>query len=337
MRSAPIARIAAASLTLWLVWCMSSPATRLDASPAPDPLRLALKGVDVYYRPGDADLARQAAETVQYACGRITMEFGIHFSEPVKVFIVRGHEEFLEHCGGRMPEWAMAAALSAGNGIVVNASLAKPATANDLHLVMIHEVVHLALGHLERNRAYGLPVWFHEGLALRLSGQSLLRGSRRVYRLAAAQSTLIAFDDLEAGFPEDASQADLAYLQSEAFVSHIARIHSSDSLKWILDRYRGGDSFDKAFEESLGETRSALERRWAKGLRKRFPWLRTFWELTSLFTVLAVGTIVAFIVVRLRARRLHRKWDEEERLWTVVTHEEDDEEFDEEQDGDLWP
>ena len=332
MHPALFTRIVALFLIVGLI---SLPPSVLDARPEETPLHLIIKNVDVHYRSGDAGLAKQAAKTVDHACGRISEELGIHFNEPVKVFIVHGHEAFLKRCGGRMPEWAMAAALSAENGIVVDASPATPGTANDLHLVMIHETVHLALGTLERGRTDRLPLWFHEGLALRLSRQSLLRGSRRSYRLAAAQGTLLDFDDLETSFPEDPAQARLAYLQSEAFLAHVANARSHDAPKWILERYRNGDSFDAAFENVMGATRSDFERRWAKSLRKRFPWLHTFWELTSLFTLMAVGTIVVFIVVRLRARRQRRQWAEEERLWTVVTYE-DGQEPDEEPDTDLW-
>jgi len=328
-------RLLSLLVPLCLVFCPSSPAVAKGersraADEAPARLHLVLKLAVVSYGPGDAGLARLAGLAVQDAAQRITKELGIAFSERVSVALVRGREEFLAQCGGRMPEWAMAAALPRKRRIVVDAARVTPATANDMRLVVAHEMVHLALGQLEKGRKDRIPRWFHEGVAVWLSGQMPVRGSRGAFRSAAAQGALIPFDHLERRFPKDPYAADLAYVQSEAFIAHIAGARSPEALRWVLARYRNGQSFDKAFEGALGISRPDMEARWAKGLRKRFPWIRVLWETVPLFGLVALLALLAFVLVRRRARRQHRIWDEEERMWTVAVAGDDEDEDDDE-------
>jgi len=324
----------APAIVLALLLIIGLAPTRIaEAAPSRDSdrnkRRFSLSGVEVAYHPGDAGLARQAGLAVRQACIAITTELGISFVRPVTVFLVRGRAEFLESCGGRMPPWALAAALPDRGAMVVDAALVTPATANDMRLVIAHETVHLALAQDEEGRPDRLPRWFHEGVATWLSGTRHVRENRSAFTLAAAQGALLSFDDLERGFPRDRSEADLAYLQSEAFVAHIVGTRSPEALRWILDRYRAGESFNEAFRGALGMSRKTMEARWARSFRKRFPWLKVVWELTTLFGVLAVVTIFIFFIIRWRARRQHRQWKEEEEMWTVVDGDEEEPEPDE--------
>ena len=216
-----------------------------------------------------------------------------------------------------MRQWAMAAALRGRNAIVVDATRVAPATSNDLSLTLFHETVHLALFQLERDRRHPLPIWFHEGVAQWLSGQTHLHTNRLAFIVAAAEGQLIPFDKLETRFPAERDAASLAYLQSEDFIGHIIHTRSREALRWILDEYRQGVPFDYAFEKALGISRRKMEKDWAGAYRRGHSWLRVLWEVSTLTGVMAILTILAYIAVRLRARRLHREWEREE-AWTVV-------------------
>ena len=289
-------------------------------------LTLSLGSVRVDYLPGDARLARQAADAVEKACGRIARELGAPCPRPIRVGVVRGRDGLNRHAGRHMRGWVLAAAFPDRDTIVVDARRATPVTANDMRLVIAHETVHLALARTEEGREDRLPLWFHEGVATWFSGQRYVHLSRRTFDLAAAQGALIPLDDLAQRFPDDATEAALAYLESEAFIVHIVATYPPEALRWVLDRYRQGEAFETAFRNALGVSRAALENRWAHSLRKRFPWMRLLWEATTLFGVLAIVTILIYLIVRRRGRRQHRLWEEEERLWTVVTAEDKDDE-----------
>lgn len=284
-------------------------------------LELSSGRVEAEYHAGDAGLARRSAAAVEFACERIAADLGVRFEGPVRVSVVRGQEEFDRACAREMPAWALAAALPGRGRIVVNAVGVTPATGNDLNLTIFHETVHLALSTLERGRAESLPLWFHEGVATWLSGQSHVRVDRSAFALAANQGALIPLDRLTRAFPQGREAASLAYQQSAAFVAHLAETRSPESLRWILDRYREGESFEAAFRTALGMSRSEAETRWRESYRRRFPWLRTLWQITSLMGVMAIATVLTYVIVRRRARRQHRAWEREE-AWTAVLDEE---------------
>ena len=293
----------------------------LPARCASEMLRLDLGPVQVDYHPGDNRIARDAAAGVRHSAEAISGSLGISFSRPVAVALARGRDEFNRLCGGPMPAWALAAAIPERQGIVVDVANVTPATANDMGLAIFHEMAHLALGRAEAGRKEPLPRWFHEGVATWLSAQRHVRGDRSVFDLAAAGGKLIPLDRISTEFPQDAKQADLAYLESEEFVACLMRTCSPESLRWVLDRYRGGEPFEEAFRNALGESRREMEAAWAESLRSRIPWLRTLWRSLPFYGVLAILTILVYIAVRWRGWRQRRQWDEEERAWRAVLRE----------------
>ena len=292
-----------------LLW----PADAHSADTARKTLRLGTGSIEVAYHPGDIRLARHAGEAAQYGSERIARWLGIALETPVAVFLARGREEFNRMCGASMQPWALAAASRRKRCIVVDAALVVPASANDMGLAIIHEITHLALFQVEENQP--LPLWFHEGVATWLSQRRHVLTDRRDFNLAAAQGALIPLERLERTFPDTQSEAALAYLQSEAFVGHLVATCSAESLRWILDRYTHGEPFEQAFANALGISRARMEKRWRRSFKSGFPWLRVIWHATTLFGVLALMTIVAFVIVRLRARRQHQRWKEEEAMW----------------------
>ena len=318
-----------------LVGLLLTAPSALAEKPADGLLLFQRGSVEVRYHPGDARLAYQAADAVDYARERVAEVFGVSFASGTRVAIVRGRQEFDRRCGRRMQTWALAAALRSGDGIVVDAARVADATANDMRLTIIHEMVHLALFQVEEQRGAPLPHWFHEGAATWISNRRHTIGDWGAFRSAAAHDALIPFDDLRDGFPAEAPKADLAYMQSEAFIGHLVATRSPEALRWILDRFRAGAPFEAGFKSALGIERAELERRWRRSFRRRFPWVSTIWELTTLFTVLALATILVFVIVRRRSRRLRRRWEEEERFWSVVDEDEDDNE-DEAPDEGQW-
>jgi len=301
-----------------MLFVLMRPAAARPEEKARERLHLNLGTVAVSHYPGDADLARQAAAAVQYASERIAEDLGISLDRPVPLAIVRGREEFDRLCGRQMPRWALAAALRGRRGIVVDAARVTPATASDVRLTVFHEVVHLALFQVEADRPTPLPLWFHEGVATRMSSYQHLLTDTRAFNIAAMHGRLIPFDDLEHHFPAEPAEASLAYLQSESFIGYIARSRSLQALRGILGRYRRGESFETAFQSALGLSRAEMEKRWRRKLRKRFPWLRTIWEMTTLCTVMALATVAVFLLVRRRSRRQRQRWQAEETIWTVV-------------------
>lgn len=295
----------------------------LAASPAAaqsEDLSLVSGRVAVQYPAGRSALARQAAETATFAMGRILKGLGISVEGQVNIRLVPNHDEFNMACGSVMPEWSLAAALPP-DAIVVNISKSTPSTANDIHLSMVHEMVHLALAQVEASRGERLPLWFHEGAATLLSGRQPLMPSRSIFRTAATHGNLIPLDQIAESFPQEQQAADLAYLQSEDFIAWVSK-NSPEGLAGIMDRFKSDVAFEDAFVIASGMTIADAEAKWAASLRKRLPWLRSLLASLTFWGVMAVSTILVYLVVRARSQRQKRIWEEEERVFSVLDLEE---------------
>jgi len=283
----------------------------LGAAAGDDVREVVFDGCAVRFRRADAALAQQVGRGVGAILKDLNSRLGVHFRERVRVRLAVSEEEFRAELGGRAPEWILAAAMLERREIVVRADRLDFTPADSIWPTLRHELCHLALHEAERGQAQGLPVWFHEGVACYLSGRSLFT-DWRVLETAAAQGALIPLDRLREGFPTDESLARLAYLQSEGFVRFVAAERSGDAIRWILDAYRESGSFDAAVERATGESLASLERRWRERGRSRFPWLKTLWQATTLFGVLAVATVAAYAIRRARARRTRLEWERED-------------------------
>ncbi|MAI80611.1 MAG: hypothetical protein CL917_16840 [Deltaproteobacteria bacterium] len=113
-----------------------------------------------------------------------------------------------------------------------------------LSRVLSHELVHVAMA--SEVSDYGLPGWFNEGVAewfeARVVGQRKLSVQERVFLQSAAKSgQLFSLQELSApafgAFGPSAAQ--LAYLESYAFITYLAREYSEVRLReWIREMAR---------------------------------------------------------------------------------------------------
>jgi len=137
--------------------------------------------------------------------------------------------------------------------------------------VLHHELVHAALDVARPSLAY--PAWFNEGLAewfeSRAAGKRNLSAGEHQYLLGHAGAghlfSLAALNTQSFGHLQPGA-AQLAYLQSYAFFSYLARAHGEGTLSKLVERYiRTGDllrSFRKVYRADL----ATLESRFYAGI-----------------------------------------------------------------------
>jgi len=334
-------------LALAVVLCGAALA-RADGPPQGEWREAADARCVVMYHEGAARKAREVAETVAAALRTLEGELGVAPARPPKVWLAAGLDEFRRLAGADLPQWPAAVALLGRNEVVARLEMADMSPGSSMARILFHELCHLCLAETERGRGERLPVWFHEGVATYLSGARLF-ADRKAFRVAAAQGALIPLAELAESFPRDQAKAELAYLQSEDFVWFVVAGHGRTGLRWWLDGFRRGQSFEAAALAALGEPLAALETRWRQAGVWRFPWLAVAWEGVTLFGVLAVATVAVFFVLRARARRKRLEWEREEWLLGRQTGEapfdhdedeedgEDDADREDEENGEQWP
>ena len=174
--------------------------------------------------------------------------------------------------------------------------------------VLHHEVAHVLMARVARGG--GLPLWFHEGLAVLAERTWGLEDQARLMRelVLVSRTPLDRVDALFAG--DDWSRA-RAYTLAAAFVRDVMRRHGADAPGYILRRVGAGDTFERAFAVATGESVAQAENTFWDGHR--------FWAaigsfLTTQTALWMIVTLIALVaIVRRRQQRVaqRQRWDEE--------------------------
>jgi hypothetical protein len=262
-------------------------------------------------------------------------------SAPIRIIYYGRSDE--RKLGVRLPEWGGGGAIGR-DSIIVPVDRA-PLPDMDVGRVTVHELVHIAL-----ERAYGrlrVPRWFHEGLAMTLSGELSLEEQVTLSR-AIFLRKLLPLDSVEQVNRFDTYGAALAYSQSHLAVAYLIDKYGMDGVPELLSAVRETGRFDSALSGVFGLTMPELERAVNNYTAERFRYVFFFSDTYLYWSLGALLLVAGFITVTVRNRKRRRQMEleelaEDERLKRVagkmkkreVFREEDngaEDEYDEEDD-----
>jgi len=175
--------------------------------------------------------------------------------------------------------------------------------------VLHHEVAHVLMARASREA--GLPLWFHEGLAVLAERTWGLEDQARLLREVILVSRT-PLDRVDAMFAADEGSRARAYTLAAAFVRDLIRRHGADAPGNILRRVGRGEAFERAFASVTGE--SVPEAEIVFWNRHRFwtsigPFLTT---QTALWMIVTLVAVVAIIRRRQQRGERRKRWDLEE-------------------------
>jgi hypothetical protein len=183
--------------------------------------------------------------------------------------------------------------------------------AEDLGEVFRHELVHVALDEAVLGRS--VPRWFHEGLAIHVSGEDRFKRLHTLWN-AVISGTLVPLSELDKRFGADRDRFEVnaAYAEAADFVRFLLR--DGDRLRFsaLVERVRGGQPFDRALADAYGTDLRKLEYQWSEGLSKRY----TVLPVLTGGGLLWVGVIGLLLFGYVRRRRRDKatlaRWEREE-------------------------
>jgi hypothetical protein len=185
-----------------------------------------------------------------------------------------------------------------------------PAYPDDtLEDVLHHEVAHVLMARAARGAP--LPRWFHEGLAVIAERTWGLEDDARLLReFLLVRRTPVG--QIDALFAAGDSARARGYTLSAALVRDLIRQHGVGAPADILRRVAAGESFERAFAQTTGQSIEGADL--AFWDRHRFwtgigPFLTTPTALWLLVTCIA---LVAIIRRRQQRAAQRRRWDEQE-------------------------
>ena len=212
--------------------------------------------------------------------------------------------------GVRLPEWG-------GGGAIGKDSIIIPVDRNyafyntDFRGIAVHELVHIALA-----RSYGhlrVPRWFHEGLAMALSGELSFDETVILSRAILANS-LMPLDSIERLNRFDTWKARLAYCQSHFAVSFLIDTYGYDLLPELLQVSQRRRSFQDACVEVFGLRTSEFEYLLHKEMQSRYKFLFLIADYSLFWILLAFLTIAAFIVTFFRNRSRGKRMEQQDEI-----------------------
>lgn len=208
----------------------------------------------------------------------------------------------------RLPEWG-------GGGAIGRDTIIVPLdrvmmSGMDVGRVTVHELVHIVLA-----RAYGgvvIPRWFHEGLAMTLSGE-LLFDEQAVISRALFTRQLLPFDSIEKVNALDQYGAALAYSESHLAVAYLIDEYGIDTISELLKAVRATGRFDSAMVRVLGFPPKEFESFARENIVKRYSFVFLVSDTAIYWLPITFLFIAAFIAVTIRNRKKRRKMEEDER------------------------
>jgi hypothetical protein len=219
--------------------------------------------------------------------------------------LVLASGRFESYFGRSVPDWGVGVALP-GERVIALDYERMPAVGRGLREVFLHEMVH-ALLFMATGDTW-LPTWFHEGCAMRWSGE---------WRFADTVS--LAMDGrvpdllrLQGRFPVAAHLADRAYRTSLLAVDWLEARHGPGAVVAVVAATRRTGDFDSGFQAATGETVAAFGEAFAARMRLRFGWLVMLTRWPTLFVLLALVLLVGAVRKTLLTRRRLAAMDDDE-------------------------
>ncbi len=252
------------------------------------------------YRRRYLPVIRDVMESADEARREMIQRLGAEPRGPrVEVRFARNVEEMRSLCPRQPPDWADAVAFSPDNIIVISLTTSHHRPVS-LETVFRHELAHLVI----RWSVGGahIPKWFNEGLAIMLSGELPMERFKALWP-AAARGRTTPLRRLDRSFPAREFEANRAYAESADLVRFLSRYRGGWRLRELLERVREGEPFYEALSSTWGMSVAALEDAWQRDLRRRYSVIPSVTAGFTLWVLVAVVAVVAYIKRRRDIRR----------------------------------
>ncbi len=246
-------------------------------------------------------LAQDLASVAEAALAKMTADLGGRPPPHIDVLLARNNAQMraLAPRGARVPIWAAGMAFLRSDLILLK--LEGPGSdAARIEQVLVHEQAHLALAHAVKFRE--VPRWFSEGFAMFQAGESTFS---RIKTLAGGvlADRLFSLDALTERFPDQVSEVNLAYAQSIDFISYLLSEHGPHPFHRLIQLLADQWSFLAALEEAYDRPLKDIEDQWQQDLRLRFTWIPLITGTATLWFLVSI----IFLMAYLRKRRLRQE------------------------------
>ena len=264
-----------------------------------------------YFHSKDKRLIESLINDAETFRGDIVKDLGIDFKEKTKVYLAPSFRQYQElQPGGEVPSWSAAVAYPRLNLIIMQSPKATNGKGIDLSKVFKHEFTHIALGKAFSKREE-IPLWLNEGLAMYESREWDFSRVSAITR-AVLTGSLIPLSEITRLFPLEANKAELAYSESFYLISFLISQYGKENFHRFLREYSGGKGLKDVLTEVYGIKWEEFEKKWRHYLKVRFSWFPIVTSTTTLWFLVTIVFILAYIRKKKATRLKFEQWEREE-------------------------
>lgn len=275
--------------------------------------RLANDHFEIYFAQRQRRLAQDLATSAEKTRARVLAALGSNGPAGTRVCLVQDFDEMQAAAprGMQVPVWAAGLAFPGYNLILLRftSSTGQPV---DLDQLFAHEWSHLALAHALGKAT--VPRWFNEGFAMYQSGEWSFERTRTL-AAGVISNRIFSLEALSDAFPRDVEDIRLAYAQSIDFIGYLlekkGRVRFARLIQLLADKLEFFSALEEAYDTSLAD----LEDDWRADLKLRFTWIPLVTGTASLWFIVSLVFILAYIKKRRRRRRELERLAAEDGEW----------------------
>jgi hypothetical protein len=211
----------------------------------------------LFWYVGTDTFAQQLLDAGEQALIRLNQMTGVAVDETIEVYIYASPED-MQAATLFAPDWSGGRAFPWDNAVIIGVT---PTQLEWGMETMAHEITHVVVGHYTFSCFNSTPGWVDEGLAMVVEGEAdpYFTG---ILQDAIDTNTLLSVREIGQIFSADPDLARLAYAESFSLVTFLLEFFGDQPMLALLDRFREGDSEDKALEAVYGFDRDGLEALW---------------------------------------------------------------------------
>ena len=215
----------------------------------------------LHWYSSDRSYANDLLSAASQGLERLQNDAGLTLDSPVDFYIYANTSDMKDAILYE-PSWTGGMAFPENDIVILGVSTSQIEWGRDS---IVHELTHVAVGHLTFSCLGDVPTWLNEGLAVYSEGE-LDASSQKQLDGAIRDDTLPSIRSLSGGFSEVSDRANLSYSQSYSIVKFLIETYGQEKMNTLLLSLRDGTTIDAALLKIYGFDVDGLEQEWRKAI-----------------------------------------------------------------------
>ncbi len=266
--------------------------------------------VEIVGESGDSSIVNFLANVIREEQQTFDAFFNYQIMTSVTVRLAESEAAYFNLAATHIPDWSGAVAFPERRLILL-----KPGSyfdPDDYRETLLHELAHIYIA--DKFESQYIPLWMIEGGVMHLSKPALVWDEMIVLGNAFASDRVIGLEAIDELLRFGPGKARLAYLESFSAVRYLVENYGSGKFLGIMQDCSTENSIDHCFEKQLDISLYEFEDEWYHVTKEQFRWI-IFLQVENLIWFLLVFIAISvFVILRMRNRKILRKWQETDDL-----------------------